>query len=306
MLSKRIRNKVARLREDNRSGAADITLAAIRIFRDYLRTCDVKDKGEFLQDVRELCGGVMFVQSAMFSVRNTCFDILSALSRYRNGDDLDRAKLQLDKKLEKLARHISHAHERIADDFSRVLPKNARLLTISYSSTVTGVLKELKRRGKEFEVIAMESRPMLEGRRTAEELARSTIKTTLIADAALGQYVKEVDAAVVGADTVYIDGSAANKVGTYPLAVCLREARKPLYVLADSFKISTENSRSFIIEEREADELLKNPVRGLSVRNFYFELVPARYISAIITEKWIISPRRFGKLIKSQHSATRT
>jgi translation initiation factor 2B subunit (eIF-2B alpha/beta/delta family) len=298
MLSKRIRNKVARLREDNRSGAADITLAAIRIFREYLRTCDVEDKGEFLQDLRELCGGVMFVQAAMFSVRNTCFDILSALSRYRNGNDLEKAKHQLDKKLEKLAYRISHAHEKIADNFSRVLAKDARLLTISYSSTVTAVLKELKRRGKKFEMIVMESRPMVEGRRTAEELAKSRIKTTLIADAALGQYVKEVDAAVVGADTVYIDGSAANKVGTYPLAVCLREARKPLYVLADSFKISTESSRSFMIEERDADELLKKPVRGLSVKNFYFELVPARYISAIITEKGATSSRRFGKLIK--------
>jgi eIF-2B alpha/beta/delta-like uncharacterized protein len=298
MLSKRIRNKVARLREDNQSGAADITLSAIRIFREYLRTCDVKDKGEFLQDVRELCGGVMFVQAAMFSVRNTCFDLLSALSRYRNGDDIEKAKHHLDKKLEKLAHHISHARERIADNVSRVLPKNARLLTISYSSTVTGVLKELKRRGKEFEVIAMESRPMLEGRRTAAELAKSRIKTTLIADAALGQYVKEVDAAVVGADTIYTDGSAANKVGTYPLAVCLRAVGKPLYVLADSFKISTESSRSFMIEERDADELLEGPVRGLSVKNFYFELVPARYISAIITEKGFTSSRRLGKLIK--------
>jgi translation initiation factor 2B subunit (eIF-2B alpha/beta/delta family) len=80
--------------------------------------------------------------------------------------------------------------------------------------------------------------------------------------------------------------------------VCLREARKPLYVLADSFKISTENSRSFIIEERDSDELLKSPVRGLSVRNFYFELVPARYISAIVTEKGIMSRRMFGRLIK--------
>jgi translation initiation factor eIF-2B subunit delta len=286
------------LREDNRSGAADITLAAIRIFREYLRTCDVEDKGEFLQDVRELCGGVMFVQAAMFSVRNTCFDILSALSGYRNGNDLEKAKRQLDKKLEKLAHHISHAHEKIADNFSRVVAKDARLLTISYSSTVTGVLKELKRRGKRFQVVVMESRPMLEGRRTAEELARSRIKTTLIADAALGQYVKEVDAAVVGADTVYVDGSAVNKVGTYPAAVCLREAKKPLYVLADSTKITTQSSRSFTIEERDPREVLRQPVPGLSVKNFYFEPVPARYITAIISERGIFWTRRLGKLIK--------
>jgi translation initiation factor 2B subunit (eIF-2B alpha/beta/delta family) len=53
-----------------------------------------------------------------------------------------------------------------------------------------------------------------------------------------------------------------------------------------------------MIEERDADELLEGPVRGLSVKNFYFELVPARYISAIITEKGFTSSRRLGKLIK--------
>lgn len=295
MLSKQIRSEVAHLRRDNRSGAADITLSAIRIVRKYLRTTAVREKVEFLQDLRELCGGLLFAQSAMSSVRNACVHILTALSGYRDGDNVERVRHELRKKLAKLSLRISLAPRSIADHLSRVLPSGGRILTISYSSTVTGVLKELKRRGKKFEVVVMESRPMLEGRRTAQELVRARIRTTIIADAALGEYARKVDVAVVGADTVYSDGSTVNKVGTFPLAVCCRELRKPLFVLTDSSKITTEHSGSFTIEEKMPGELLRGRYPGLAVKNFYFELTPAKYITAIVSEKGIFSPHTMRK-----------
>jgi translation initiation factor 2B subunit (eIF-2B alpha/beta/delta family) len=295
MLPKWIRAEVAQLRRDNRSGAADITLSAVEIVRKYLRLATVRDKAEFLEDLRELCGGLLFAQSAMSSVRNACVDILSTLSEYRDGDDLDKVRHRLEKKLGRLSRHISLAPKRIAKHLSRVLPSGGRILTLSYSSTVTGVLKELKRRGKRLEVMVMESRPMLEGRRTAQELARAKIRTTLIADAALGEYAKHVDAAVVGADTVYGDGSTVNKLGTFPVAVCCRGLRKPLFVLTDSSKITTERAGSFTIEEKSPAELIRGRFPGLMVKNFYFELTPAKYITAIVSEKGIASPRKKAK-----------
>lgn len=295
MLPKWIRAEVAQLRRDNRSGAADITLSAVEIVRKYLRVTAVRDKAEFLEDLRELCGGLLFAQVAMSSVRNACVDILSTLSEYRDGDNLDKVRHELEKKLGRLAKHISLAPKRIAHYLSRVLPSGGRILTLSYSSTVTGVLKELKRRGKRLEVVVMESRPMLEGRRTARELARAKIRTTLIADAALGEYAKHVDAAVLGADTVYSDGSTVNKVGTFPVAVCCRELRKPLFVLTDSSKMSTEHASSFSIEEKMPGELIRGRYPGLMVKNFYFELTPAKYITAIVSEKGIVLPHTMRK-----------
>jgi len=168
-------------------------------------------------------------------------------------------------------------------------------LTLSYSSTVMAVLKELKQRGKRFEVVVLESRPMLEGRRTGCELAKAKIPTTLIADAALGEYARKVDMALVGADTVYGDGSTVNKVGTFPVAVCCRELRKPLFVLADSSKITTEHPSSFTIEEKMPGELLRERCPGLTVKNFYFELTPAKYITAIVSEKGVFSPSTMRK-----------
>jgi len=299
MLPKLIRGEVAQLQRDNRSGAADITLSAIKIVRRYLRAITVRDKAEFLEDLRELCGGLLFAQSAMSSVHNACVDILSTLSEYRDEDSLNKLRLELEKKLAKLSERISLAPKRIAGHLSRVLPRGGRILTISYSSTVTGVLKELKRRGKNFEVVVMESRPVLEGRRTAQELVRAKIRTTLIADAALGEYTRTVDAAVVGADAVYRDGSTVNKVGTFPLAVCCRELGKPLYVLTDSSKITTEHAGSYVIEEKAPSELLRSRCPGLRVKNFYFEFTPAKYITAIFSEKGVFQPRIVGKKLTS-------
>jgi translation initiation factor 2B subunit (eIF-2B alpha/beta/delta family) len=295
MLPKSIRAEVDQLRRDNRSGAADITLSAVNIVRKYLRATTVRDKTEFLEDLRELCGGLLFAQLAMSSVRNACLDILTALSDYRNGDSLEKARRDLDKRLASLTQHISYAPRRIADWLLRVLPSGGHVLTLSYSSTVLGVLKELKRRGRRLEVIVMESRPMLEGRRTAQELAGARIRTTLVADAALGEYITKVDAAVVGADAVYGDGSVVNKVGTLPVAICCHEMRKPLFVVTDSSKVTSEHIGSFTIEEKAPRELMRGRHRGLTVRNFYFELTPARYITAIVTEKGIISPRTLKK-----------
>lgn len=295
MLPKWIRGEVGQLRRDNRSGAADITLSAIKIVRNYLRSTTVQDKTEFLEDLRELCGGLLFAQLAMSSVRNACVDILSTLSEYRNGDSLEKVRRELDNKLASLEQHISLAPKKIADRLVRVLPSRGRVLTLSYSSTVTGVLKELKRRGKRLEVVVMESRPMLEGRRTAQELARARIRTTLVADAALGEYTRKVDAAVVGADAVYGDGSVVNKIGTFPVAVSCHELLKPLFVVAHSSKITTEQAGSFTVEEKAPGELMRGRYPRLTVKNFYFELTPAAYITAIITEKGILSPRTMRK-----------
>jgi eIF-2B alpha/beta/delta-like uncharacterized protein len=291
MLPKRILSEITALQKDNRSGAADITLAAIGILRNYLRRSRVRETSVFLDDLRELCGGLLFAQSSMASVRNTCVDVLSTLSKHRNGDSVQRLRDQLERKLTKLSAGIQSARPRIAAHFSKLLPRDSVILTLSYSSTVLGVLTGLWRQGKKFEVIVTESRPALEGRRTAREMAKAGIPTTLIADAALGELSRKVTLAVVGADAIYSDGSTANKVGTFPLALCCKEFRKPFYVLADSSKLNSDSPRSFRIQMANPEELLKTRPPKLSVRNFYFELTPSKYITAIITETGVFSPR---------------
>lgn len=293
-----MRDRIQALRNDKRSGAADLTLGVIEIFQDYLRATRVREKTEVLQDLRELCKAVMFAQVSMSSIKNTCIDVLSTLTKYRDGDNLQNVRHELERKLSKLSSQIGKAPSRIASHLSKIIPDDARIITLSYSSTVTSVLRELKGRGKVFEVIVLESRPMLEGRRTATELVRARIPTTLIADAAFGEYSKVVDLAVVGADTIFYDGSIVNKIGTLPMAICCKEARKPFYVLAHSSKLNFESPRSFVPQVEEPTELLKTSPRGLLVKNIYFELTPPKYLTAIITEAGVFPPRALRQISK--------
>lgn len=208
----------------------------------------------------------------------------------------------LERRLGSIVAHRDEAKKRIAHHFDRVLPEYGRLLTNSYSSTVTWVLKELKKRGREFEIVVMESRPLCEGSRTAEELTKAKIPTSLVADAAVGEFVKDCDMGVVGADTVFRDGSTLNKIGTYPLALCCKAARIPFYVLTDSSKLSIESSSGFVPQRKSPEELFKGAPKGLLIENIYFDLTPPKYITAIITESGSFPPRRVGALVAKRHT----
>ncbi len=299
MLSKRTLRRITALRRESRSGASDLTRRAIDILTDYLQKSRVKDNEEFVHDLRDLCGRLIFAQSAMSSIQNVCVEVLSTLSEYRNGDGLVRVRVELRKKLQKISSRITSARPRIATHLAKVVPDQARILTLSYSSTVVEVLKELKRKGKDFEVTVMESRPMFEGRITARKLLASRIRVSLIADAAMGMFSRLSDLVIVGADAIFADGSVLNKIGSYPLALSCNDAKIPFYVVADSSKLSSETPAKFPVGAKNPFELLRTPARGLEVKNFYFELTPSKYITGIITEGGVLRPPRKTKRIST-------
>jgi len=296
VIPKSILGAVTRLQKDQRSGAADLCLRAVSIFREYLKTTKATGKAELLQDLRVLCRALMFAQPAMASIQNACVEVLSFLAGHRDVKAPEPLRERLESKLSRMAADLYDSRPRIVHHFQKVLPEPAKIVTLSYSSTVVGVLKELKRRARGFEVFVLESRPLLEGRRTAEELVKARIPTTIIADAAMGEFVQDCDLALVGADTIFRDGSILNKIGTYPLALCCREERIPFYVLSDSSKLSLESPGSFVPEGKNPAALFRSPPRGLLVKNIYFEVTPAKYITAIFTEHGRFSARTLQRV----------
>jgi translation initiation factor 2B subunit (eIF-2B alpha/beta/delta family) len=133
-----------------------------------------------------------------------------------------------------------------------------------------------------------ESRPGGEGIALARALAPAGWRITLIADAAVGTFVREAAAVVVGADSIRADGGVVNKIGTYPLAMVAQRAGVPMYVLAESVKIAAP-SAPLVLEAMDPRELLPEPVPGISARNPYFELTPAELVTATITERGHLS-----------------
>ena len=141
---------------------------------------------------------------------------------------------------------------------------------------------------------------MLQGSRlTAYELVNAGVDTTLICDNMAAQVMREgrVQAAVVGADRIAANGDAANKIGTYQLAIVAKEHGVPFYVAApkSTFDLSLRSGEEIPIEQRDPKEVTcgfgkQTAPDGVDVYNPAFDVTPAKYITGIITEFGVISP----------------
>jgi methylthioribose-1-phosphate isomerase len=175
---------------------------------------------------------------------------------------------------------------------------NAGGLATAGYGTALGVIRAAHEAGKNISVFADETRPWLQGARlTAWELMKDGIPVTLIADNMAGYFMKrgEIHCCVVGADRIAANGDTANKIGTYSVAVLARENRIPFYVAAplSTLDLSLRSGDEIPIEERHSREVthlhgLPIAPEGVQVRNPAFDVTPAKYITAIITEKGIV------------------
>jgi methylthioribose-1-phosphate isomerase len=192
----------------------------------------------------------------------------------------------------------SHGAPLIREGATVLTHCNAGGLATAGYGTALGVIRAAHEAGKKIRVFADETRPWLQGARlTAWELMKAGIPVTLISDNMAGWFMKqgEIDCVVVGADRIAANGDTANKIGTYSVAVLARENRIPFYVAApiSTLDLSLGSGDEIPIEERHSHEVthlrgLPVAPEGVSVRNPAFDVTPARYITAIITERGLV------------------
>ena len=175
---------------------------------------------------------------------------------------------------------------------------NAGGLATADYGTALAVLFKAKEQGKRFKVYADETRPLLQGSRlTAWELMQAGIDVTLICDNMAAHVMKlgKIHSVVVGADRIAANGDAANKIGTYGVSILAKEHGIPFYVAApvSTFDLSIKSGSEIPIEERSPEEVTngfgkRTAPEGVKVFNPAFDVTPAKYITAIITEKGVI------------------
>jgi methylthioribose-1-phosphate isomerase len=181
---------------------------------------------------------------------------------------------------------------------------NAGALATAGYGTALGVIRSAVRQGKDIDVLALETRPFLQGARlTAWELQKDGIPTTLVTDNMAGHFLKSglnsrrIGCVVVGADRIAANGDTANKIGTYGVAVLARENGVPFYVAAplSTIDLKIPSGEQIPIEQRSPREVIEIQgvciaPSGIAVKNPAFDVTPHRYISAIVTEKGIAQP----------------
>ncbi|MDP2911043.1 MAG: S-methyl-5-thioribose-1-phosphate isomerase [Candidatus Omnitrophota bacterium] len=183
---------------------------------------------------------------------------------------------------------------------------NAGILATAGQGTALSILYEARKQGKIFKVYADETRPLMQGSRlTMWELMRSGIDATLICDNMAASTIKNkgVTKIIVGADRITINLDAANKIGTYGLAVLAKYHDIPFYIAAPSSTMdkNIKSGRDIPIEERPREEIIYTgskqtaPLRA-KVYNPAFDVTPAKLITAIITEKGIYEIKRVRRV----------
>ncbi len=191
---------------------------------------------------------------------------------------------------------------------------NAGALATCGYGTALGVIRAAVEQGKKIHVYADETRPFLQGARlTAWELMKDGVPTTVISDNMSGAMMRQgkIGAIVVGADRIAANGDVANKIGTYTVAVLAKEHKIPFYVAApfSTIDLDTPDGSKIPIEQRDIKEVThiagKQMVPdGVQVENPAFDVTPAQYVTAIVTERGIARAPYGESLAKLATQAT--
>jgi len=224
------------------------------------------------------------------------------------GESVDQLRTRLRLTADRLHDEDVESCRAIGRFGATLVPSHARILTHCNAGalatagygTALGVIRGAVEAGHRVSVLADETRPFLQGARlTAWELSKDGIDTTVITDNMAGAMMQSglVDLVVVGADRIAANGDAANKIGTYGLAVLAQAHGLPFYVAApwSTVDLSTPTGASIPIEERPAREVTHVGATqvvpdAVAVRNPSFDVTPARYITALITDRGIFRP----------------
>ena len=233
------------------------------------------------------------------------FEELAAASAKNGASGLVRLRAALIEEAQKVHLERREADRRIGKFGADLLAKSGRVMTQCNAGalatggigTALGVIRVAVEKGHQIDVLVPETRPYLQGARlTAWELQQDKIPLTLITDNMVGHFLKTggVSAVVVGADRIARNGDTANKIGTYGMAVLARENNVPFYVAApiSTIDMSLASGDQIPIEERSSAEvthLAGTQLAPTDVKAAHpaFDVTPARYITAIITEQGV-------------------
>lgn len=245
--------------------------------------------------------------------------IKSQLEAHINGD-VDMLKSQLLQYAIDLHDDDIDRCNKMADYGQEVIPQNARILTHCNTGalatggigTALGVIYRAHQLGKNVTVYADETRPVLQGARlTVFECVEAGIPVKLVCDNMAGALMQKnmVDMVILGSDRVAADGSAANKIGTYSVAVLAKHHNVPFYVAAplSTFDMNIAHGPDIPIEIRNYDEIRNVfgkcmiTVPDVDCWNPAFDVTPPELIAGIITEKGIIRPPYTENILKTFH-----
>jgi ribose 1,5-bisphosphate isomerase len=296
-----VRATVEKIRNLEVKGARNIAIAALEVLKVVAKETRAKNREMFLDELSEAKNMLFVSRPTEPLMRNAVMFVLNTVEGSKRKKVTDLSKI-VTSGSQKFMQELEASQERIAEIGAKRILDGMVVFTHCHSSTVTYLLKKAKQNGRNFEVICTETRPVFQGRITANELLELGIKTTLIVDSAARSFMK-ADIAIVGADALTSEGNVVNKIGTATIALVAREARVPFYVVSELLKFDSATLWGEYegIEERSRDEVWKEAPEKLIIRNPAFEVVKREFIHGIICEEGIIPPQLVTEVVRQKY-----
>jgi translation initiation factor 2B subunit (eIF-2B alpha/beta/delta family) len=204
----------------------------------------------------------------------------------------------LGKRMERLLWELANANDRIGEQMVRLFPQGGTFMTNSFSATCHHGLRHLAEATDNVMAIVVESRPAREGVQLARALGEHGIRSTLIVDAGIAQFMERADAVLVGGDTVS-GNFFVNKLGTHPMVLTAGSQDVPSYLLASLLKLVLEEEVPQVDAPRSPDEVESSSMANVTVENYYFERIPLAPLTGVVTEDGVLSPEEVARRVAS-------
>jgi len=300
-------------------GAPAIGVAAAMGLALGARSIRAGTYGAFERRFREMADRMITARPTAVNLK-WAVERMSRLVETMAGDPVEEIKKALRRESEAVLEEDIAINRKMGKHGEKLVPRGATVLTHCNAGalatggygTALGVIRAAHEAGKRVQVIADETRPWLQGLRlTSFELMQDRIPVKVIADSAAGSLMrsKKIDVVITGADRIAANGDVANKIGTYQVAVLAKENNIPFYVAApiSTIDLDTPTGESIPVEQRNPREVShwgnrNMGPKGVPALNPAFDITPARYVTAIITERGIVRAPYRSEIKKIVHS----
>lgn len=288
----RVEEIVERIKTLKIQGANDVAEAGVRCLDITARESRATNRKDFISELRKTAEMVAGTRPTEPCLQNSIKIIMDRLEKYelRKMENIRKYAISTCRNQLDLLKTVV---EKIAGIGVGQIQNDDVILTHCHSEHVVAILKEAKAKRKQFSVIVTETRPLKQGLMTAKELLEANIDVTFVVDSAVASLMKKVTKVLLGCDAILADGSVVSKIGTYTIALIANRFQTPVFVAGEILKFDPRTIQGIPepMEQRSPEEIIDPAeLRGAKILNPAFDITPAELVTALITEKGIMSP----------------
>jgi len=282
------------IKEVKIQGAIDVAKASVQAISLIEKEYRLRDREIFLKSLYKAKDILVKIRPTEPCMRNTLNYIFAYIE---DEEDISGA---IKKRIIDVNKHFDTTMDKIAKIGAKKIINKSIVFTHCHSNTVLAIFKEAKRKGKNFTVHNTETRPLFQGRKTAQELSRANIPVKYFIDSAARLALKNADLMLIGADAITSEGKVVNKIGSELFAEIAEKWDIPVYSCANSWKFDPKTVFGYEeeIEKRGTREVWSTAPKGVTVDNHAFEKINPDLITGIISELGVYKPTIFIEEVK--------